>query len=328
MREPSPERLFDKEIDFIDWLASLLNDNPSFSKVTLEPLLSPRGSERHARADIMAVRTGSGGSQTLLIECKNRPLYGRLVSETISQVKRYGILRPDARLVLAIPGRLSDSDRASLHAENLELWDLDTIARTFRKQLGKERPNVAMALETASTSLKTPEELLIGELHKCAKGKSQWPVYQKLVGRIIEHCFCPPLNSPLSESPDESGVNRRDFVLANFSDSGFWYHIRQRYSADYVVVDAKNYSGKVKKRDILQITNYLKHYGAGLFGIIFSRNGGDNSAHVTIREQWAHYQKLVIVLDDERCEAIINGTPSGESALILAKEIQDFRLSM
>jgi len=231
-------------------------------------------------------------------------------------------------MVIAFPGRIADIDRIKFTAEKIEVWDLDTIARIFRAQLGNESGRLAQALKASLPSRETPEEALIRELHECTSGRAQWSVYQKLIGRVLEHCFCPPLNTPLSESPDESGVNRRDFVLANFSDSGFWQTIRDRYSADYIVVDAKNYSGKVKKRDVLQIANYLKHYGAGLFGIIFSRNGGDNSALVTAREQWAHYQKLVIILNDEAAIAVINGVPSGESTQVLAKEIQDFRLRM
>lgn len=107
------------------------------------------------------------------------------------------------------------------------------------------------------------------ELQACVAGNTQWPIYQKLVGRILEHLFCPPLNVPLSESPDESGVNRRDFILANFAEQGYWSHIRSRYAADYVVIDAKDYAGKVKKRAVLQMANYLRHYGAGLFGPFF-----------------------------------------------------------
>lgn len=99
-------------------------------------------------------------------------------------------------------------------------------------------------------------------------------------------------------------------------------------TADYIVVDAKNYSGKIKKRDVLQISNYLKPYGAGLFGIIFSRNGGDASAKTTAREQWAHYQKLILILNDQHCEAVLRASTAGGQTIVLEKELQDFRLSM
>ena len=76
------------------------------------------------------------------------------------------------------------------------------------------------------------------------------------------------------------------------------------------------------------MANYLRSHGAGLFGIIFSRAGGDNSAWVTAREQWAHYQKLVLILEDKHCEAMLGAFASGDAMSVLSKEIQDFRLAM
>jgi hypothetical protein len=160
-------------------------------------------------------------------------------------------------------------------------------------------------------------------------GKEHWPIFQKLVGRLLSKLFSPPLQAPISESSDWSGVNRRDFVLANFAESGFWYHMRQRYNADYIVVDAKNYKGFVKKRDILQVSHYLKPHGAGLFGLIFSRNGCDNSGVITAREQWLQYNKMVIVLNDENIEAMIRAkSAGGDPSIVLSGKIQEFRLAI
>lgn len=188
-------------------------------------------------------------------------------------------------------------------------------------------PHLAATFSSA-TKLASAEELLLKELDECTPGKAQWSIYQKLIGRILEHLFCPPLEVPLSESPDESGINRRDYILANFAEQGFWNYLRTRYGADYIVVDAKNYIGKIKKRDILQMANYLRPHGAGMFGLIISRNGGDNSARVTAREQWGYHQKLIIVLEDKHCIAMLNAAPSGGASAVLAKQIQDFRLAM
>ena len=53
-------------------------------------------------------------------------------------------------------------------------------------------------------------------------------------------------------------VNRRDFIIPNYSEEGFLRYLRSRYSADYIVVDAKNYTHKITRKDALQIANYLK----------------------------------------------------------------------
>ncbi|MCX0450289.1 hypothetical protein, partial [Aeromonas veronii] len=147
-----------------------------------------------------------------------------------------------------------------------------------------------------------PRELeLLDRLKSYKPGRKDCYLYQSLVGDILEHIFSPPLNKPLPELSDKIKANRRDFIMPNYSSEGFWYYIREKYSADYIVVDAKNYSRKVKKNDVLQIANYLKPHGVGKFGLIFSRNGGDaTGCEHTLREQWMVHEKMIIVLDDNQ----------------------------
>lgn len=328
MAEIGSERLFPNEADFVRWLADLIRGNANYRQVSEDAILRRSGPDHSmARADILAMRTEGDKVRLLVVECKNRPLYGAMVDQAIDQLRRYIAMSPGAVPVLAVPSRLSEEDAARVLAAKIELWDLDKIAELFRPQLSRVSEQLAVALRLFDLP-KTQEELLLQELKDCTPGKPQWSIYQRLVGRMLEHLFCPPLNVPLSESPDQSGVNRRDFILANYADQGFWNHIRLRYSADYIVVDAKNYVGKIKKREVLQMANYLRSHGAGLFGIIFSRNGGDNSAWVTAREQWAHYQKLVLILEDKHCEAMLAAFASGDATSVLSKQIQDFRLAM
>ena len=138
------------------------------------------------------------------------------------------------------------------------------------------------------------------------------------------------LNKPISELSDKPKVNRRDFILPNYAESGFWAFLRAKYQADYIVVDAKNYSKRVGKSEILQIANYLKPHGAGLFGLICSRHGGDESGcEHTLREQWLVHQKLILVLNDEDLSAMLRVKSEGRGAEeILATKIEAFRLSM
>jgi hypothetical protein len=123
-------------------------------------------------------------------------------------------------------------------------------------------------------------------------------------------------------------INRRDFILPNYSEDDFWAFIRYQYSGDYVV-DAKIYSGKIKKRNVLQISNYLKKHGAGLFGLIICRRGGDNSCVQTLREIWAIDRKLIIVLTDDDIEKVLIEKSSGRNPeIIIRQKIEDFRLAL
>jgi len=100
--------------------------------------------------------------------------------------------------------------------------------------------------------------------------------------------------------------------------------------ADYLIVDAKNYSRKIGKTEVLQVANYLKPQGAGLVGLIFSRNGGDAAgcAH-TLREQWLIHQKMILVFNDEDVESMLSAKEDGRGPEeVVGKKIEQFRLSM
>lgn len=133
----------------------------------------------------------------------------------------------------------------------------------------------------------------------------------------------------MPENSDYLKTNRRDFILSNYAKDGFWEFLRSNYKADYIVVDAKNYSNKIKKDEVLQIANYLKPHGAGMFGMIFTRKGGDSrGCETTLREQWILHGKLILVLDDEDVENMLVASSTGTTTDIIGQKIEKFRLSM
>jgi hypothetical protein len=137
------------------------------------------------------------------------------------------------------------------------------------------------------------------------------------------------LSAPIGELSDYSGANRRDFILPNAAADGFWYFLRNRYAADYVVVDAKNSAKRITKRDVLQIANYLKPQGTGMFALIFSRLGADSGAFHTLREQWLLSGKMIVVLDDANVETLLTDkTVGGRGTQVLEDLIQKFRLQI
>ena len=80
---------------------------------------------------------------------------------------------------------------------------------------------------------------------------------------------------------------------------------------------------------MLQIANYLKQKGTGLFGLIIARKGTNNSSENTLRDVWIHDQKMIIVLNDVDVEQMILDKKNGEDpAKLILKKIEDFRLSI
>ncbi len=319
-----------REVEFTSFLAELLRRSSRFESVRLEALI---GRTVHFRADLLAERKSVGGREKLLIECKTSPVTAGRLQDVIAQIRKYQSVYDPSIAVFAVPATLSDLDRQILATNDIELWDLDFIASQFKAEIAASTAGYYKLLFQAHagrSSASSTEHILIQKLKTTQPGRKDWSVYQSLIGEILEYLFCPTLVKPISELSDATKTNRRDFILPNYSESGFWAFLRNRYSADYVVVDAKNYTGKINKSQVLQIANYLKLHGAGLFGVIFSRKGGDSGGCVvTLREQWALHQKMILVLADEDVEAMLLAKFDGRAPEeVIGRKIEDFRLSV
>ncbi|MEI2396722.1 MULTISPECIES: hypothetical protein [Paenibacillus] len=233
--------------------------------------------------------------------------------------------------VLAIPTRIPLEAKNNYENQQIQVWDIDYIATNFSRELYRMPDSIIKSyfLVFSNVHVSSFEQRLITDLEQCKPGKDDWSKYQRLIGKVLEEYFCPPLSKPICESRDATNSNRRDYILPNYSNEGFWKFIRDKYNADYIVIDAKNYSKKVSKKDILQIANYLKPFGAGLFGIIFSRNGGDsNGCFHTAREQWMLHGKMIIILDDYDMKSILKSPNKRGVEEVISAKIQDFRLRM
>ncbi|UOB56546.1 hypothetical protein MRS60_05435 [Burkholderia pyrrocinia] len=319
------------EAEFVAFLAYLLREAPRYSDVVQESVI---GTGVRYRADILATRRDGAVTERLLIECKSSRYFAvGVIEDAIAQLRRYKEIYGECRLVLAIPVTLNDGEKAKLLDADVELWDLEYLSSTFFDQINSSFHGYYRTLLLSKAwrgSVKTRESALRDELKACPPGIKDWNVYQSLVGDILEHLFCPALGKPISEHSDWTKTNRRDFILPNYSEAGFWSFMRDKYMADYLVVDAKNSGKKIKKEAVLQVANYLKPHGAGLFGVIVSRTGEDASGcKHTLREQWLVHKKLILVFDDIEIDAMLSAKEDRRAPEeVIGKKIEQFRLSM
>jgi hypothetical protein len=181
--------------------------------------------------------------------------------------------------------------------------------------------------DTSSRVVST-NALLIEELERIQVGQQAWVLYQRKVRDILAALLCPPLEEPLSEDPNMTGVNRRDIIFPNYAETGLWKFFRDHYAAHFLVVEAKN-STRVTKNNILQIANYLNPRGLGLFGIITCRTSAAPSAEVTRREQWIMHDKLIIVLNDDDLKQMASfASDRTDPAIVIRQKVEDFRRSI
>lgn len=77
------------------------------------------------------------------------------------------------------------------------------------------------------------------------------------------------------------------------------------------------------------MANYLKDYGAGMFGIITCRSNIKESTIHAQREIWVAHQKLIIFLNDTDLENMLKAKKNSNNAEeIIKQKIEDFRLSL
>lgn len=317
-----------KEIEFIDFLYHILISSNKFNKIEREPVI---GDDRKYRPDILI--TDEVNKEYIIIECKSKRAFSRLQNKMIiEQLGNYKNILKNSKQVFAFPSRFPHEARTEFIENDITVWDMDYILEHFYEQILDAPISIFRSYFLTAYSgdyNSKKEKTLLEKLHECKPGKQEWSIYQKLVGEILDVYFSPSLDKPISELSDFTKSNRRDFILPNYSNDGFWKFMREKYSADYVVVDAKNYVGKINKKEVLQIANYLKTYGAGMFAIIFSRNGGDKTGCLhTLREQWMLHGKMIIILDDYDIESILKAQDKKVVEEVIGSKIQEFRLSM
>jgi hypothetical protein len=316
-----------REVEFVQFLSELIRKNKKFRSLSVEAALE----DSRYRADLLVERKSELTWEKLLIEVKVIPTFTETrLKEIIEQLKAYQNHAKDYNIVFAFPGILSQKDNAVIEGNGIEIWDINYIAQTFAKEIPTTTHPLFQALFTTAKYTEAHDKL-INELKSIPPGNKDqdWSKYQKHIKKILDYLFGSALSSPITEHSDHFKINRRDFILRNYAETGFWAHLRNRYLADFIVVDAKNYTKKVTKKEVLQIANYLKVHGPGLFGIIISRCGGSTGCYYTCREVWAMDKKLIVVLNDEEVtKMIIAKAANRDPEEIVRQKIEEFRLSM
>lgn len=290
-----------------------------------------------AYVDLAAEELVGDKWQKIIIECKSQYTFTlERVQNIIDQLvlfrqKLLLLNYVKVKCIFTFPGTLTEEFKHYFEDAEIEVWDLAYLANRFNWSITLiDSPSLLQMLQAAKNKInKSAEEELIEKLKNCLPGKQEWAKYQKLVGEILEYLFCPPLGKPISELSDFSNINRRDFILPNYTENGFWAHLRSKYTGDYIVVDAKNYKEKLKKEQALQIANYLKNYGAGLFGMIVCRNGADKNCMHTLKEIWLVQKKMIVILTDNDIEQmLLDKQNKVQPEITIQQKIENFRLSL
>ncbi len=235
-----------REIEFNFFISQLLEKRSDYRNIVQEALIS---SKMRYRADILVEQKVGSVWKKVLIELKSNPTFtAKRFEDILNQLLTYkSELDKDTKIVLAFPGILPKSDYEAYRKYDIEIWDREVISSKFKDEIKKIDNKLFNKYYSFHSSKSTSENNLLSELKSIPAGKDDWSKYQKHIEKILDYLFGETLSAPIVELPDKYGVNRRDFILRNYSENGYWSYLRDRYKADFIVIDAKNYTGKIKK---------------------------------------------------------------------------------
>jgi hypothetical protein len=317
--------------DFERFVADILRDSGRFCDVRQNVLVdSSMGWKREF--DIAAIEVDPVGPMPTkwYFEVKKRDLISvDVVDSLFGKYQDLPHTNWPIRLVLVMSGSLTQAARHHSQSHGLEVWDSTILANLATPEV-MERYFGEGAQLTGSPQQNTGKlDLLLQALRNIPPGRECWSAYQRLGSEIFEYLFCPPLEPPRYNVPDSDSRNVRDMICENSTTTGFWALIRVTYAAQYIVIDAKNYSGPIEKQPVLDIAYYLKSYGRGLFGILLTRKGSNEAADHAIREQWIGAEKMIVVLSDSDVEEmLLIKSTGGRPEELIRKKIADFRMSL
>ena len=132
------------------------------------------------------------------------------------------------------------------------------------------------------------------------EGAQYWSIYEEVCRAFLAYLFVPDLGEPVSQSSTLDKSQRRDLIMKNQAQDGFWAWMRERYKADYLVAEMKNNKGPVGNNSVWQLAGYMKEKGVGFFGMLIARNGiSRGTANPAIIDQWVHSNKMIVPISDE-----------------------------
>lgn len=174
-----------------------------------------------------------------------------------------------------------------------------SIIEDFKNILEKEINVLPKSTQIFSD---TSKEKIIHRLTQCKKGKEAWQEYENICIEILKISFKKSFRNfdVRIQQRNENGIDIKDAVIPNRSEIPLWRDVRMDFGAKNIVFEFKNYTDKIGKQQLIQVSNYLKKKVYGKFAIVFSREGISTNGEEEQKELLIHDDKMIIVLDDNK----------------------------
>ena len=245
----------------------------------------------------------------VFVEVSNRPVVDRAVANELT--RKLSVLRTDVdqyytKVLLLGAGSTTKAARQVLDEEDVAvrtLRSLDDLKARFWETLLPDYVDPGLS-DTAQE--------LIDALLVVPEGAQLWSLYEGVCRAFLTYLFVPDLGEPVSQSSTLDKSQRRDLIMKNQAQNGFWAWMRERYKADYLIAEIKNNKGLVGNNSVWQLAGYMKEKGVGFFGMLIARNGiSRGTANPAIIDQWVHSNKMIVPISNEDLVSMVRLRDNG-----------------
>ena len=222
------------------------------------------------------------------------------------------------RMLLLYSGSVTAKAR-----QDLENGDL--IARSLRSSDDLRRNLWTTILpDYQDPGLSDRSSELVSALNTVPTGAVYSAQYEQVCTSVLEFLFRPDLGPAKPQSYTLNRSQRRDFIMKNEAQDGFWARARERYKADYLIVEVKNSSGRVANKSVWQLSGYMKEKGVGFFGMLVARGGvSKGEANLAIVDQWIHANKMIVPISNDDLLTMIQLRDNGFDPTELVEDLID-----
>jgi hypothetical protein len=205
----------------------------------------------------------------------------------------------------------------------IRIWDRAILRLLIHEHLDVLEPHFQEYSLAAQNLSKLPsrETEFRSRLAKLAAGRDNASDYERLGTEILEYLFDEKLG-PVSEQPrTQDGTQRRDVLFRNQRSSRFFQRIAEKYHADFLITDFKNYSEPIQGDVVADVAKYSNRQ-LGNFILVISRWGASESV-VDHQVRQLRENLLVLVISDQHLLEMVHRKESNETPEDVLEDLMD-----
>jgi hypothetical protein len=182
------------------------------------------------------------------------------------------------------------------------------------QQQGVDQPQVASG----------PSRLLEFQtrLEACPPGRKHFTRYEEIGTDILLYLFPHKLGDPKPQQGTIDGKQRRDVLFRNHRSGRFFQRIADKFEADFLITDFKNYTDPIGSDVVNDVTKYANE-AIGRFILVVSRKGPEQGIETIQARVYRDWGVMVLAVSDEHMLEMVKRKEKGENPEDVLEDLLD-----